>query len=147
MNLRRTMIGSSSGILFLRAYEAIAALFYHPSISDGVTMVTCQPASAVSSWKYTLVETASDLSSLTPCRGAAGPEPDLVPVFHVPGCVPAKGVRHGATAVGAVQRLHTWVLFRLQGQLAPGPRLPRERSHHHVSARREQVLLPVKDFF
>lgn len=101
------MIGSSSGILFLRAYEAIAALFYHPSISDGVTMVTRQPASAVSSQKYTLAETASDHSYLTPCRGAAGPKSDLVSVLHVPGCVPAKGVRHSATAVGAVQRLHT----------------------------------------
>lgn len=86
------MIGSSSGILFLRAYEAVAALFYHPLISEGVTMVTCQPASAESRQKYTLAETASDLSSFTPCRGAAGPEPDLVPVLHVPGRVQAEGV-------------------------------------------------------
>lgn len=51
MNLCKAMISSCSGILFLRADEAEAALFYYPSISDGVTMVTCQPASAGSSLK------------------------------------------------------------------------------------------------
>lgn len=66
MNLCKAMISSISGISFLRADEAKAALFYYPSISDGVTMVTCRPTSAVSSLKYTLAETASDLTSLTP---------------------------------------------------------------------------------
>lgn len=71
------MISSISGISFLRADEAKAALFYYPSISDGVTMVTCQPTSAVSNLKYTLTETASDLTFLTPlqrcCWTQAGP--------------------------------------------------------------------------
>lgn len=76
-------------------------------------------------------------------RGAAGPLPDMVPVLHLPGCVPTKGCRFSSAApVGPVRRLCPWVLLSLQGQLAPRTGLPGEQhAHYLLPTRRKQVLL------
>lgn len=81
----------------------------------------------------------------SPCsvRGAVGPVPDLVPLLHLPGRVPAKGDRFsGAAPAGPVRRLRPGVLLGLQGQLAPWAGLPGEHpAHHLLPPGREQVLL------
>lgn len=69
--------------------------------------------------------------------------PDLVPLLHLPGRVPAKGDRlSGAAPAGPMRRLCPRVLLGLQGQLAPWAGLPGEQpAHHLLPPRRKQVLL------
>lgn len=76
-------------------------------------------------------------------RGAVGPLPDVVPLVHLPGRVPAEGSRFsGAAAARPVRRLRPGVLLRLQGRLAPRAGVSGEQpAHHLLPAGREQVPL------
>lgn len=75
--------------------------------------------------------------------------PDLVPLLHLPGRVPAKGDRFsGAAPAGPMRRLRPRVLLGLQGQLAPWAGLPREQpARRLLPPRREQVLLLTLFYF
>lgn len=76
-------------------------------------------------------------------RGAVGPVPNLVPLLHLPGRVPATGDRFsGAAPAGPMRRLCPRILLGLQGQLAPWTGLLGEQpAHRLLPPRREQVVL------
>ena len=82
-------------------------------------------------------------------RGAAGPLPDVVPFFNLPGCVPTERSRFPCNAsVGSVCCLCPRVLLRLQGQLAPWAGVSGEQpAYYLLPSRRKQVLLLTVSVF